>query len=75
MSSLIDSYPKGRELVISVIEKFSGCQVQQIQMIFKMDDNNKATFHNTFKAPDLHEGVYAYLFKKNNNAFGFLTFY
>jgi hypothetical protein len=74
MASLIDTYPKGRQLLISTIEKFAVRQVQQIQMIFKMDENNKATFHNTFKSANLNEGTYAYLFKKGNNAFGFLTF-
>lgn len=43
-------------------------------MIFKMDDNNKAIFHNTFKATNLNDGVYVYLFEKGSNAFGFITF-
>lgn len=74
MASLIETYSKGTELLISTIEQNSSRQVHQIKMIFRMDDNNKANFHSTFKATDLNDGVYAYLFKKGNNAFGFLTF-
>jgi hypothetical protein len=44
-------------------------------MIFKMDDNNKTSFHNTFKLTDINEGIYIYLFQKRASIFGFMTFH